>query len=239
MRVLIEDMTHRLSFPKRNLPLVSVVPAPNCKTMNVTCIRAGVKDISSPALVAKAMHIEKCMLNNPHFPAPVPSIAAIAAMRTDLEHWLVKAEGGGFAAIATRWEKHTQLERSLVQLSKYVMAQAQGDIERQVSSGFELRRPPLKITDLNAPSVLNAKRSEHEGGVKLAWSRVHGARTYQVFVNVLSTAGEEGWRLVVQTTRIRAEVLHLEPGQYHHFRVRAVFAAGEGPMGTTIGCRAA
>lgn len=206
--------------------------------MNVNCIRAGVKDLSSGSLIAKAMHIEKCMTNNLHFPAPVPSIAELAAQRAELQHWATKAVGGGFAAVATRWSMHCKLERSLVQLSKYVMAQAPGDVQRQLTSGFELRRPPLKITELRSPQPLNALRSAYDGGVKLAWASVHGARTYQVYVNALG-AGEEGWQLIAHTTRIRTEVLHLEPGHLYHFRVRALFAAGEGPFSNTVGSRAA
>ena len=205
--------------------------------MNVTCIRAGVKDLSSSALVGKAMHIEHCMTNNPHFPAPVPSIADIAAKRAELQNWSAQAVGGGYAAVATRWAVHTDLERMLVQLSKYVMAQAQGDIERQVSSGFEMRRPPLKITDLHAPAQLEAKHSDYAGGIKLSWSAVRGARTYQVFVT--AQEGEEGWQLVAHSTRIRTEVLGLEPGRFYRFRIRAVFAAGEGPTSNAAGCRAA
>lgn len=224
-------------FPKWNLSPLPIVPAPNSTAMNVTCIRAGVKDLSSSALVGKAMHIEGCMTNNPHFPAPVPSIADIAAKRAELQHWVTQAEGGAHAAIATRWAIHAQLERMLVQLSKYVMAQAQGDIERQVTSGFEMRRPPLKITDLHAPAQLVVKHSDYAGGIKLSWTGVRGARTYQVFVT--AHEGEEGWQLVAHSTRIRSEVLGLEPGRFYRFRVRAVFAAGEGPTSNAAGCRAA
>lgn len=206
--------------------------------MNVSCIRAGVKDLPTGELIAKSVYIEACMTGNPHFPAPMPSLAEIAVVRTELQHWLSEAEGGARAAVATRWVIHAKMERLLVQLSKYVMAQAQGDIDRQVTSGFELRRPPQRITALTAPEQLVAKRSEHEGAVKLAWKRVHGARAYQVFVNAGDAQLEDDWRLVASTTRIRHEVRNLEPGRYHHFRVRALFAAGDGPLSAIVGRRA-
>ena len=46
----------------------------------------------------------------------------------------------------------------MVQLSKYVMATAQGNITKQVSSGFEMRRPPERITMLSGRfGVTNAR----------------------------------------------------------------------------------
>ncbi|MBK7114028.1 MAG: hypothetical protein IPH60_16510 [Flavobacteriales bacterium] len=62
-------------FPKWNLDRMITVEAGNYTTMNVTCIRAGVKDLPSGDLVAKARFVAQCLTGNPYFPAPVPSLA--------------------------------------------------------------------------------------------------------------------------------------------------------------------
>ncbi|MBK6541579.1 MAG: hypothetical protein IPG10_09950 [Flavobacteriales bacterium] len=85
--------------------------------MNVTCIRAGVKDLSSGDLIAKAMHIEEKMGNNPYFPNPTPSLATITAARIALDAGVAEALGGAHRAVALRWVYHAELERLLVQLS--------------------------------------------------------------------------------------------------------------------------
>ena len=205
--------------------------------MNVTCIRAGVKDLPSDALVVKAGYIEDCMAGNPHFPAPMPSLAALAELREQLSFWLTEAEGGAHAAVATRWSVHAKLERALVQLSKYVMAAAQGDIESQLTSGFEMRNPPYRITTLEAPKPLFAKHSDHEGCIELQWSAVHGARTFQVSMNAQGEKSDETWQLVHACTRRRTVIKGLAKTTFYWFRVQAVGAAGVSPWSNTATVR--
>ena len=227
-----------LAFPKWNPAGGDPVEATNSTTMNVHCIRAGVKDLPSGALISKTLYIEEKMAGNPHFPNPTPSLATIAAARVALEYAFAASFGGGFAAVALRWVRHAELEKLMVYLAKYVMSAAPGDIGKQITSGFEPRNPPVRITSLIAPSFLNAKRGASEGRVKLGWDRIHGARTYQVFVNDGNILDESAWHPIAFTTRIRTEILGLEPGRMHHFRVRAILAAGEGPFSQVTSARA-
>lgn len=207
--------------------------------MNVTCIRAGVKDLSSAALIAKSAFVESRMTGNPHFPAPVPSLSSIAAARQALESAAAAALSRAHIAVATRWERHSELERLLVQLSKYVMATAQGDIEAQLTSGFEMRRAPYRITDLQAPTLRRATRTEYEGGVQLVWTGIRGARAYEVYATDGSMDQEQGWQRIACSTRIRTEIRGLEPGRHYAFRVRAILSAGEGPFSGAMQLRAA
>ena len=227
------------AFPKWNPRRPILVEAAKLNAMNVTCIRAGVKDLPSAALIAKARHVETCLQGNPHFPSPQPGLDTLRHAYLALERAVADATGRARAAVALRWERHAELERLLVQLAKYVMATAQGDVAKQLTSGFELRRPPVRISTLEAPALLEAKRSEHEGAVKLCWSAVRGARTYEVYVNHSDPDHEAGWYRIASCTRIRTEVRHLQPGEVHHFRVRAILAAGEGPFSPVSSKRAA
>ncbi len=206
--------------------------------MNVTCIRAGVKDLSSAALIAKAEYVEGRMNGNLHFPAPVPSLATLATARQGLRIAVAAALSGAHQAVAERWERHRHLERLMVQLSKYVMAAAQGDIEAQLTSGFEMRRAPYRITDLQAPTLRQATRTEHTGGVRLAWTTVRGARTYEVYATD-DIDNEATWYRIACSTRIRTELRDLRPGSTYAFRVRAILSAGEGPFSGVVQVRAA
>jgi len=207
--------------------------------MNVTCIRAGVKDLSSGALVAKASYVLEHMAGNPHFPDPNPSLASIAAATTALEAASAAALSRAREAVTRRWIRHAELEKLMVTLAKYVMSAAPGEIGKQITSGFEPRNPPVRITDPVAPLALSVKRSSYAGGVKLSWGKVHGARTYQVFVNAGNNEDDNAWRPIAFTTRLRTDVLGLEPGHMHHFRVRAILAVGEGPFSQVASVRAA
>lgn len=209
--------------------------------MNITCIRAGVKDLASGDLIAKALHVEQCLTGNPHFPAPVPDMAALHHANTQLQNALAGARTGAHALVAIRWVKHAKLERLLVQLSKYVMATAQGDVNKQLSSGFELRRAPLRITALNAPARLSLRRPKYaDGDMLLDWEGVHGARLYQVSMTTVppAMASEDQWTLVHTGTRRRAHVRSLTLDTIHYFRVCAMGTAGTGPYSAVVGEKA-
>jgi hypothetical protein len=223
-------------FPKWNLNDGSTVQAATNTTMNVTCIRAGVKDLPSGDLVAKAHFIEERLTGNPHFPAPVPSIATLRDARVALQFAIVGAETGAHALVAIRWERHSELERILVQLSKYVMATAQGDVNKQVSSGFELRRPPLRITTLTAPGTLTVRRpASPDGDLLLHWGAVHGARLYQVYMTTDDPTQGPQWTLVHTGSSRRAHIRGLLVHTTCHFRVCAMGTAGSGPFSTAVG----
>jgi hypothetical protein len=226
-----------MPFPKWNPAALLDVKAPKSTTMNVTCIRAGVKDLSSGDLIAKAAFIEERMTGNPHFPAPVPDLATIAGLRAELQLWLAEAAGRAYVAVATRWEVHAKLERALVQLSKYVMAEAQGDIERQVTSGFEMRRAPFRITALAAPTPLFAKQRYCGLPLLLSWPAVHGARMYQVFINAEGPDSEGAWRMVAACTSKRTAINGLAESTNYWFRVQAMGAAGVSPWSNTAMAR--
>lgn len=206
--------------------------------MNITCIRAGVKDLSSGALVAKAAFIEDRMRNNPHFPDPTPTLDTLSLARQALGEAAAKAFGGGHAAIALRWILHAELERHMVQLSKYVVFKAHGDLAAQITSGFEPRTPPNRIMHLPPPASIQPMRSDYVGNILLKWGAVHGARTYQVEVNALGADNEDAWTLSVSTTRRRTEVSGLVPGKFYWLRVRAIGAAGVGGTSMVVSAMA-
>ena len=108
-----------------------------------------------------------------------------------------------------------------------------------IEQSFEPRNPPARITDPGAPAALGVKRCSYAGGIKLSWGKVQGARTYQVFVNAGNNEDSNGWLPIAHTTRIRTDLIGLEPGHMHHFRVRAILASGEGPYSQVVSGRAA
>lgn len=226
------------AFPTWNPAATPGVEAPKRDTMKVSCIKAGVKDLSSAALVAKADHVHTSLLGNPHFPAPVPDLATLAAATRALEAALAEAQGRATAAVALRWERHGHLEALLVQLSEYVKNTAPGSVERQLTSGFELRRPPARITELEKP-VLQWKRTglQAQAGLHLRWSAVHGARVFQVF-QCTGTSPEHGpWQLVETCTRRSTTLATVPPGQQAWFMVQAVGATGPGPSSAPVQAR--
>ncbi|MBK7114035.1 MAG: hypothetical protein IPH60_16545 [Flavobacteriales bacterium] len=98
-------------FPKWSLDLRFTVQGGNNTTMNVTCIRAGVKDLPSGDLAAKARFVQLCLTGNPYFPAPVPSShLARSNHRTSVRP--CRCQDRARSLVAIRWERHAEWNAS-------------------------------------------------------------------------------------------------------------------------------
>ncbi|MBK6342910.1 MAG: fibronectin type III domain-containing protein [Flavobacteriales bacterium] len=201
-------------------------------------IKAGTSRLNAEGLIAKSEYVEGMMTSNANFPTPNPTIASLTAAREALVTAVANANSRAIADIAVRNTLAVELRILLVNLARYVNNVAAGDVDKAVSSGFELAKKPEPTTHLDPPVRLEARVSDFEGCVDLSWKRVEDARMYQVYV----TEGDPAtgtWEMVAVSSRTRTRVTDLTPGKFYSFRVTALGRIGEGPASDVVSGRAA
>ena len=202
-------------------------------------IKAGLDGLKKADLVGKSEHVESKMTGNVNFATPTPSLADVTAARIALSTALKEAQGRATAAIATKNEAAKTLSTLLVKLARYVNSVAGGDIDKAVSSGFELAKLPDPIDKLEAPSKFEAARGTIAGQVDLTWKGVRGGRLYQVYICDGDPTTDGKWSIVGMTSKARLTVKSLIRNKAYAFRVAALGVVGEGPVSEIVSAEAA
>ena len=202
-------------------------------------IKAGTSRLNAKGLIAKAEYVEGKMTANAAFTTPNPTIASVTAAREALVVAVAKAESRATADIAVRNELSSSLRVLLVNLARYVNNVAGGDVDKAVSSGFDLAQEPEPSTSLDAPNKLDVQAGSFEGSMELVWKAVENARMYQVYVNEADPSDPSKWTLSTVSSRAKARVIDLVPGKFYSFRVTALGRIGEGPASDVVSGRAA
>lgn len=200
-------------------------------------IKAGTSGLNANGLIAKSAYVEGMMTGNVNFTTPNPTIASLTAARTALEAAVAQATSRATADIAVRNEQAAELRTLIVNMARYVNNVSAGDVDKAVSSGFDLAKTPEPSTSLSAPVNVMALVSEFEGCVDLRWKAVEDARMYQVYV--AETSDSPKWEMVAVSSRTRTRITDLAPGKLYSFRVTALGRIGEGPASETVQRRAA
>lgn len=191
-------------------------------------IKAGLRTLSPAQVVSKSEYVENRMNGNANFTTPSPALADITAARVQLVDALRDATSGAHEAVARKNAAVKQLRDLLTQLSRYVNSVAGSDVDKAVSSGFDLSKTPDPVDRLDAPQELEARMSDYAGRIDLRWDGVRGARMYQVYM----CAGDPAtapWTVVGQCSLTKFQVKDVEPNRFFSFRVSALGRIGEGP----------
>jgi hypothetical protein len=202
-------------------------------------VKAGLKGLKKADLVGKSEHVEDKMAGNANFATPSPSLTEVAAARTALSAALVEAQGRATAAIATKNAAAKTLSTLLVKLARYVNSVAAGDVEKAVSSGFDLAKTPDPVDKLEAPSKFEAARGTIAGEVDLRWKGVRGGRLYEVYICDGDPTTTGVWTSVGMTSKARFTVKGLIRNKAYSFRVTALGTVGEGPVSEMVTAEAA
>ncbi|MBK9175267.1 MAG: fibronectin type III domain-containing protein [Flavobacteriales bacterium] len=202
-------------------------------------IKAGLSRLKAAQVVAKSEFVEGQMAGNLNFPAPVPALADVTAARAALVTALAASVSGAHADIATKNEAVRNLRDLLTKMARYVNSVAGGDVDKAVSSGFELAKRPDPIDKLNAPVELNARMSSYAGRIDLRWEPVRGARMYQVYMSAADPAVPGNWHVVGISSKAKHTVTDLASNTFFNFRVTALGRIGEGPASEVATAKAA
>jgi hypothetical protein len=168
------------------------------------------------------------MDGNTNFTTPVPSPPDYQTLHDDFETKLDAANMSDADCRQKFIEKEAAraaLETALTRRGTYVETTAAGDESVMLSSNLPLRSTPAPIGPLAAPTGLEAFTNGFEGQVKLGWSSVRGAKSYDIQTSSDPNT-ESSWATATGRTGTQATLSGLTAGARCWFRVRALGAAG-------------
>lgn len=185
-------------------------------------LKLGIAKLNATDLNFYCLSVESAMNGNAHFPDPSPTLAEIASKREELVMLESKSSDGDRIAIANRNTVTDELKNMLRKLSLYVSFVADGDGDVILSAGFELRKVANPTAPLQRPSSLQAKRTNHQGMVKLKWKPVVNSMSNHVEMTTSDPKEENSeWETVGITSQSKITIGTLIPGTYYWFRVKA------------------
>ena len=182
------------------------------------------KDGEAP-FTEKVTTILEWMKNNPKYPTPAPTLAAVQTAFDAYKVATADAAQGGKDHIAVRDARRAELVSLLRQLANYVSSTANGDMETLLSSGFPTQKnagsPVGPLPAPNAPVVTQGTKS---GSLAAVTPPVYGASAYNWRVALASEPSV--FVQTKQSTAARSTFEGLTPGKIYNVELNAVGAAG-------------
>lgn len=183
-----------------------------------------------PALVSYAQGIVTGMTSNPHFPSPVPTLAALSQAISDLQAAETAALTRVKGAVAKRNELRTTLISLLQQLRGYVQVTADANPENGASI-IESAGLVIKKTPSRAPRTFSAKPGTVSGEVKV-FAPSAGHRSS--FEWEYSVDGGTTWLAMPPTIQAKTSITGLKPGSSVMFKYRSVTKTGASDWSQSI-----
>ena len=174
-------------------------------------------------LIAFVRNVITKMTNNPQYPTPTPTLAALTTSVDAFETAVHDALDGGKIAIATRNAARVALLAQMRQLAAYVQANCNADLLALIGSGFEAVRAPSPVGTLPAPKNPRLSTTDKSGELLFRCGPVDNAVNY-----TLQTAPSANgpWKEEALSTSTRIVVGDLTPGQMLWARACANGSAG-------------
>lgn len=185
-------------------------------------VRLGFYLLTPTEKVNRARAIIASMTGNSYFPAPLPTLADLAAAADALE-LAQQALPGGPDDTEIRNIRERELDEMMSNLQNCVEFIAQGDPEIVLSAGMELRDPRSPIGILPPPETVTAKPGVASGSVRLRWKPVRKSSGYRVEV---TTDPAQGWPMVYNVEKASLKIFDLIPGTKYYFRIATLSHAG-------------
>ncbi len=197
-------------------------------------------------LAAKALRLQTMMTGNINYPSPLPDLVTtfLPAMNA-LNTAITEAATFDRNKIVARNLRSTEMKALIKQLGAYVQNVSNGDADKILSSGFELRKQPTPIGVVAQPQSLVARATLIDGEIRLYWASVNGASSYQIEYKDLGFTGESAsaptpgsptpgpgtpatWNVLQSVTASDYKATGLVSGHIYQFRARALGASGYG-----------
>ena len=170
------------------------------------------------------------MTNNPAFPNPTPTLAALNAAIADLHSAQVAAASRAKGATTVRDEKRTVVVGLLQQTRGYVQGVADAAPENAASiiesGGFAVRKAPTR-----GPRTFEARPGVVSATAKLVAVSAGRRASYEW---QYSTDGGKTWILAPVTLQAKTTITGLASGSTVVFRYRAVTKSGEGDWSQAV-----
>ena len=185
-------------------------------------VKLGLSRITSEALAEKGdNHVTMCT-GLAWLTLPAGFLAGLTAECTTLRtvDQEVLFHGGKL-----KFEEKRIAERSvkgtIKELGGFVTAQAGGDLEKILATGFESRSKGTPVLLLDMPTNLQTIFTGVSGELEVRWSRVQHAINFKVSINTGDPLIEKDWVVVGYTSKARFTVTGQESGKFINVRVQA------------------
>lgn len=191
-------------------------------------VKVGLSRLSMADVIAKSLHILSHLENNPHFPYLPYSTEEIHGQLQLLMECEHKRSISNFRIRPVRDEVLRTLMHYMYCCAQYVNLAAKGDVDKLLTSGFELRSVPRPLAlppKIPSIGVINLGTS---GSVKVFWQGVRNSKYFKLECNHIDPQDSNSWKGIVSSTETRVILNHLPIGQYTYFRVSAVNGKGRG-----------
>src|SRR5579872_248452 len=175
-----------------------------------------------PALITYAGQVVKACTNNPAFPTPSPTLAALTQAIADLQAAEAAALSRQKGAVQARNDKRSALVKLLEQFKTYVQSIADTDGETAPtvikSAGLAVRKAPNR-----KPHVFEIKQGAVSGSVKVSTVSAGQRSAYDC---EYSTDGAKTWLPLPSTVQAKTTLSGLAIGSTVMFRYRTITKAG-------------
>lgn len=178
--------------------------------------------LSDSHLVIFTQRIIDHITGNAIYPTPPVTMVALATVNDTFRDSIVAASMGGIMATATKNTWRLDLEDKLRKTANYVQTNADNDMEKMLSSGFEpasTNRVSYPLPQPEVPTVKNGPSTQ----LVVSVNTIANARSYETR---LKTEGGTEWQPSTFTTGARRiTVSGLTPGERYTVQVRALGGA--------------
>src|SRR5687767_9045108 len=104
-------------------------------------IKVNFNKVPIPEKIQRAYGIFNAMSGNPNFPSPAPGMEELAGTIKALEDYYVQSSYGDRQKRAIMRLCERELDQTVNWLANYVNNECRGDLEKILSSGFDVYKP--------------------------------------------------------------------------------------------------
>ena len=193
--------------------------------MNIKPAISFIRVNSDAELIASTDTIISSMTDNPVYPTPTPSIAAVTTAKTEFASALANAARGGTDLTAIKNAKRGVLAVLLRELAAYVSVACKGNLVDLISSGFPIQKTTrTPVGTLPPPDAPILSQGELTGSMDVSTTPVANGSTYNW--RVAFPGNPPDIKVRTQSTAASTTFLNLTPGQIYIVDVNVVGAAG-------------
>ncbi len=194
-------------------------------------VKLGITNITPANLVEKGRTLVTDCTANANFTLPAGLLTGMSTACDNLEKANSQVlNNGGKSDTLLRDTRVREVRAQIKVLGAYVQAQSGGDRLKIASAGFEVHKSAAPAGVLPAPKNLRARPGKLPGEVDLRWGGVKEHLVYELDITSGDPTVETGWALVATIGRNFHTLTGLTTDKRYAFRVRAVGAAGPGPV---------
>jgi hypothetical protein len=185
--------------------------------------------LSVPEKVAKAKQVVTSLTDNPNFPNPSPSLAAMTAGINELEaayRTTQAAKQSLKSSVSDQSAKEDRLDQLMSQSASYVESVAGNDEKLIHEAGMDTKAAASAPSQVSIPTGLEVTTGDKDGELDPSWDKVAGARSYVIQIS-LDPPTATSWTHAGTSTKSSTTITGLNSGTRYWFRVAAVGASGQ------------